>query len=66
MLTVAEATPVAGLALAGAWTATGWPVTMESAARSGRAAIEHLALGGTRAILRLPTGTEPVTTEITA
>jgi hypothetical protein len=60
---------VAGLALAGAWTATGWPVTMESAARSGRAAIEYLeasSLGGTRAILRLPTGTEPVTTEITA
>jgi hypothetical protein len=63
---------VAGLALAGAWTATGWPVTMESAARSGRAAIEHLdasgtpSLGGARAILRLPTGTEPVTTEITA
>jgi phytoene dehydrogenase-like protein len=36
-------TPVAGLALAGAWTATGWPITMESAARSGRAAVEHLA-----------------------
>jgi squalene-associated FAD-dependent desaturase len=27
-----------GLALAGAWTATGWPATMESAVRSGRSA----------------------------
>ncbi|HXA27391.1 MAG TPA: hydroxysqualene dehydroxylase HpnE [Candidatus Angelobacter sp.] len=36
-------TPVPGLAIAGAWTATGWPITMESAARSGRAAVEHLA-----------------------
>jgi squalene-associated FAD-dependent desaturase len=35
-------TPVGGLAIAGAWTATGWPITMESAARSGRAAVEHL------------------------
>jgi hypothetical protein len=34
---------VAGLAIAGAWTDTGWPITMESAARSGRRAIEHLA-----------------------
>jgi uncharacterized protein with NAD-binding domain and iron-sulfur cluster len=32
------ATPVPGLALAGAYTATGWPATMESAVRSGRAA----------------------------
>jgi len=37
------ATPVAGLAIASAWTDTGWPITMESAARSGRAAVEHLA-----------------------
>ncbi|HTJ65978.1 MAG TPA: hydroxysqualene dehydroxylase HpnE [Actinospica sp.] len=29
------ATPVEGLYLAGAWTATGWPDTMESAVRSG-------------------------------
>jgi hydroxysqualene dehydroxylase len=36
-------TPVAGLAIAGAWTATGWPITMESAARSGAAAIAELA-----------------------
>lgn len=30
------------LAIAGAWTATGWPATMESAVRSGRAAAETL------------------------
>jgi len=42
-------TPVPGLYLAGAWTATGWPDTMESAVRSGisaaRAAQEHLVDG---------------------
>ena len=27
---------------AGAWTDTGWPATMESAVRSGRAAVQHL------------------------
>jgi squalene-associated FAD-dependent desaturase len=32
-----------GIALAGAWTATGWPDTMESAVRSGLAAAEVLA-----------------------
>jgi squalene-associated FAD-dependent desaturase len=31
-------TRIPGLALAGAWTATGWPATMEGAARSGIAA----------------------------
>ncbi len=34
---------VPGLALAGAWTATGWPATMEGAVRSGIAAADHLA-----------------------
>ena len=29
-----------GLAVAGAWTATGWPATLEGAARSGHAAAE--------------------------
>lgn len=33
-------TAVPGLALAGAWTATGWPDTMESAVRSGNAAAD--------------------------
>jgi uncharacterized protein with NAD-binding domain and iron-sulfur cluster len=30
-----QATPVPNLFLAGDWTATGWPATMESAVRSG-------------------------------
>ena len=42
-------TSVPGLYLAGAWTATGWPATMESAVRSGRAAaaavLDDLARG---------------------
>jgi len=33
---------VPGIALAGAWTDTGWPATMESAVRSGHAAAETL------------------------
>jgi squalene-associated FAD-dependent desaturase len=33
-------TPVSGLYLAGAWTDTGWPATMESAVRSGHAAAD--------------------------
>ncbi|HET9076142.1 MAG TPA: hydroxysqualene dehydroxylase HpnE [Acidimicrobiales bacterium] len=32
-----------GLVLAGAWTATGWPATMEGAVRSGRSAARALA-----------------------
>ena len=38
------------LALAGAWTATGWPATMEGAVRSGLAAARHLA--GERSLSR--------------
>jgi squalene-associated FAD-dependent desaturase len=34
----AQHTPIPGLAIAGAWTATGWPATMEGAVRSGLAA----------------------------
>jgi squalene-associated FAD-dependent desaturase len=37
------ATSAANVAIAGAWTDTGWPDTMESAVRSGRAAARHLA-----------------------
>ncbi len=37
------ATSAANLAVAGSWTDTGWPDTMESAVRSGRAAARHLA-----------------------
>jgi squalene-associated FAD-dependent desaturase len=36
------ATARANVARAGAWTATGWPATMEGAVRSGRAAARHL------------------------
>jgi NAD(P)-binding Rossmann-like domain/Flavin containing amine oxidoreductase len=36
-----------GLARAGAWTGTGWPATMESAVRSGRAAAQALLFGVT-------------------
>ena len=36
------ATPLPGVALAGAWTATGWPATMEGAVRSGIAAARHV------------------------
>ncbi|HJQ47696.1 MAG TPA: hydroxysqualene dehydroxylase HpnE [Amycolatopsis sp.] len=35
-------TAAEGLVLAGAWTATGWPATMEGAVRSGNAAAEAL------------------------
>ncbi|MGN6245524.1 MAG: hydroxysqualene dehydroxylase HpnE [Motilibacteraceae bacterium] len=36
------ATALPGLAVAGAWTATGWPATMEGAVRSGSAAADAL------------------------
>ena len=39
---VGPRTPLRNLVLAGAWTATGWPATMESAVRSGRAAAHAL------------------------
>ncbi len=44
-----SATPIGGFLLAGDWTATGWPSTMESATRSGAAAAnaalaQHAAL----------------------
>jgi squalene-associated FAD-dependent desaturase len=38
----AQRTKIANLALAGDWTATGWPGTMESAVRSGFLAVEAL------------------------
>jgi uncharacterized protein with NAD-binding domain and iron-sulfur cluster len=37
-----QRTPLANLFLAGDWTATGWPATMESAVRSGRLAAKAL------------------------
>jgi len=53
------ATPIAGLAIAGSWTATGWPITMESAARSGRTAVEALAAAGVSPVRRVPPRREP-------
>ncbi len=41
------ATPLERVALAGAWTATGWPATMEGAVRSGIRAARH-AMGAER------------------
>jgi hydroxysqualene dehydroxylase len=51
-----SATPVPGLVLAGAWTATGWPATMEGAVRSGHTAARHalLAAGHTRELPAIP------------
>jgi squalene-associated FAD-dependent desaturase len=41
----AAATALPGLVLAGSWTATGWPDTMEGAVRSGLNAVEALRAG---------------------
>ena len=38
----AQKTPIPNLSLAGDWTATGWPGTMESAIRSGELAVDAL------------------------
>ena len=46
-------TSVPGVVLAGAWTDTGWPATMEGAVRSGHAAA-RAALVATRTTRRLP------------
>jgi squalene-associated FAD-dependent desaturase len=53
----AAATSRRGLAMAGAWAATGWPATMEGAVRSGRAAAEHLSRS-------LPARTVPTPQEV--
>ena len=37
-----QAVPLANLTLAGDWTATGWPATMEGAVRSGYRAVEAI------------------------
>jgi zeta-carotene desaturase len=42
--------PGEGLYLAGDWTRTGWPSTMEGAVRSGRLAAEGIARGAGRAV----------------
>ncbi len=56
----AQRTPVEGLFLAGDWTSTGWPATMEGAVRSGYLAAEGILedLGQPQRLIRpdLPTG----------
>ena len=49
-----QATPVKNLFLAGDWTSTGWPATMEGAVRSGSLAAEALAIWSTKARRRFP------------
>jgi squalene-associated FAD-dependent desaturase len=50
-----QASPIANLALAGDWTATGWPATMEGAVRSGYLAAEAiLARAGSPARILRP------------
>lgn len=44
----AQVTPLSNLALAGDWTHTGWPATMESAVRSGRLAAAAIQRAMTR------------------
>ena len=53
MMRPQQPTPIRGFALAGDWTATDWPATMEGAVRSGRLAIEALlaALGRPQRLL---------------
>jgi uncharacterized protein with NAD-binding domain and iron-sulfur cluster len=43
---LSQRTPVENLFLAGDWTNTGWPSTMESAVRSGRAAAKAVLEAG--------------------
>jgi squalene-associated FAD-dependent desaturase len=45
LLRAPQRTPLANVCLAGDWTQTGWPGTMEGAVRSGRQAIEALLDG---------------------
>ena len=55
-------TAIPGLVLAGAWTATGWPATMEGAVRSGNTAAHHalLAAGHMRRLPARPADEEVV------
>jgi len=48
-----QQTPIENLLLAGDWTSTGWPATMESAVRSGQLAVEGIlqALGEIRQLV---------------
>jgi squalene-associated FAD-dependent desaturase len=48
-------TPLTGLVLAGSWTDTGWPATMEGAVRSGRTAARVALAAPLRSVGRLAT-----------
>ncbi|MCW2717173.1 hydroxysqualene dehydroxylase HpnE [Pseudonocardia sp.] len=55
-------TALPGLAVAGAWTATGWPATMEGAVRSGEAAADVLCGSAARTRMTSPGRRSPRTT----
>src|SRR5262249_5656273 len=59
VLRPAQRTPVEGLFLAGDWTATGWPATMEGAVRSGYLAAEAILQDLGRPERILEPGLEP-------
>jgi len=54
-------TPLSGLVLAGSWTDTGWPATMEGAVRSGQAAARVALAAPVRAAAAQPTPARPLT-----
>jgi len=55
-------TALGGVALAGAWTATGWPATMEGAVRSGRAAARVALETAGRPAMAAASSAPPTTT----
>jgi squalene-associated FAD-dependent desaturase len=50
----AAQTPLRGLVLAGSWTDTGWPATMEGAVRSGRVAAQAVLAAPLPSVARQP------------
>jgi squalene-associated FAD-dependent desaturase len=62
----AAATATAGLVLAGAWTDTGWPDTMEGAVRSGLNAVRELRRSMDVAALRRVPGRIPAGSQVSS
>jgi squalene-associated FAD-dependent desaturase len=62
----AAATATAGLVLAGAWTDTGWPDTMEGAVRSGLNAVRELRRSMDVAALRRVPGRVPAGSQVSS
>ena len=60
------ATATAGLVLAGAWTDTGWPDTMEGAVRSGLNAVRELRRSMDVAALRRVPGRAPAGSQVSS